>query len=249
MERNAPQKRQKLEGDLVLEFGSGNNARSDEDSDADDSSTSLSSLDSENMRSSRVQLHRQRILRTTVQDYNSADDTAEEETTSSSGSEESESESEESSEQEDTENDEEESPTEELTISGPPQTTTRTTAIRSRPQSDLRSRLQNFLPQLQRANAELGDPDFILSNRIDDVSNEAEHYIEMDLGLGILSERESPTEELKIPKPRAEEESDHMSIAEEEITGENEALEEDVLARLKGQQVKRGAKRKVEELG
>jgi Domain of unknown function (DUF4598) len=55
--------------------------------------------------------------------------------------------------------------------------------------SDLRSRLSMLLPQLQKANAELQSSDEALNRRLDDVDDDEEHYIEMNLGLGVLKEK------------------------------------------------------------
>jgi hypothetical protein len=51
------------------------------------------------------------------------------------------------------------------------------------------SRLQNFLPRLQQANAELEQEEDLQRRRVDDVPEGTEHYIEMDLSLGVLSEQ------------------------------------------------------------
>ncbi|EXJ78650.1 hypothetical protein A1O1_09051 [Capronia coronata CBS 617.96] len=63
-----------------------------------------------------------------------------------------------------------------------------------RPPSDLKSRLQNFLPQLQKANKDLetssaSDMTVLMERRIDYVPDDAEQYIEMNLGLGVLTEQ------------------------------------------------------------
>jgi hypothetical protein len=57
--------------------------------------------------------------------------------------------------------------------------------------SDLRSRLASFLPELQKANTMLQKPGAGLDSRIDDVKDSEEHYIEMELGLGVLREKKS----------------------------------------------------------
>ena len=54
------------------------------------------------------------------------------------------------------------------------------------PSSDLRSRLAAFLPRLKEANASLEQHGG--QEHIDRVSDDEEHYIEMDLGLGVLKE-------------------------------------------------------------
>ncbi|EXJ55945.1 hypothetical protein A1O7_08876 [Cladophialophora yegresii CBS 114405] len=80
-------------------------------------------------------------------------------------------------------------------------------------QPDLKSRLQAFLPQLQQANAELERSGASHDRRIDQISDDAEQYIEMDLGLGVLAEQEGETPGVKIP--RAEAMGDESSDSEE----------------------------------
>ncbi|KAJ9604320.1 hypothetical protein H2200_011154 [Cladophialophora chaetospira] len=63
--------------------------------------------------------------------------------------------------------------------------------------TDLQSRLQEFLPRLQQANAALDGMED--DKRLDEVSDDDEHYIEMDLGLGVLTEQEKEHEKVKIP--------------------------------------------------
>lgn len=53
------------------------------------------------------------------------------------------------------------------------------------PLSDLGSRLSALLPELKQANAELHSS---LDKQLDHVPDDEEHYIEMDLGLGVLKE-------------------------------------------------------------
>lgn len=53
--------------------------------------------------------------------------------------------------------------------------------------SDLPSRIAAFLPQLRKANEDLVGAEADL--RIDAVADDQDHYIEMDLGLGVLKER------------------------------------------------------------
>lgn len=52
-------------------------------------------------------------------------------------------------------------------------------------QPDLKSRIAAFLPQLAEANQNLSEP-----KRIDDVGADERHYIEMNLGLGVLTEKD-----------------------------------------------------------
>ncbi len=55
--------------------------------------------------------------------------------------------------------------------------------------SALQSRLCTFLPELRKANKDLEDPAAALTRRLDQVDDDEEHYIEMNLGLGVLKER------------------------------------------------------------
>ena len=54
---------------------------------------------------------------------------------------------------------------------------------------DLRRKLSSFLPELREANAVLQTPSEARARRLDDVADDAEHYIQMDLGLGVLKEK------------------------------------------------------------
>ncbi len=54
------------------------------------------------------------------------------------------------------------------------------------PASDLRTQLSSFLPVLQKANADLQNSPEALARRLDEVAADEDHYIEMNLGLGVL---------------------------------------------------------------
>lgn len=113
--------------------------------------------------------------------------------------------------------------------------------------TDLRSRLQTFLPLLQRANAELGDSDNLVDKRVDHVSEDEEHYIEMNLGLGVLSERKRRAEdEVRLEDSDTVDDEDDEHDDNDVNAG---AMQEDVLARLKGERTSRVKKRKIEDLG
>ncbi|KAG0330965.1 hypothetical protein BG004_001881 [Podila humilis] len=65
-------------------------------------------------------------------------------------------------------------------------------------QSDLLSRLEDFLPKIRNANAELeeklkADPKSLDIENVDETSDE--QYIEMDLGLGVFDLKRDATEE------------------------------------------------------
>lgn len=123
---------------------------------------------------------------TTHQD--SREESEDEETTTSSESSDSEDDS--TSGEESSDGDGEESDSEVLSASQFATTPT--------PASSLHSRLQNLLPQLQRANAELERSGDVNSSRVDEISDDAEQYIEMDLSLGVLTEQGSGIEEMRI---------------------------------------------------
>ncbi|KIW33418.1 uncharacterized protein PV07_00270 [Cladophialophora immunda] len=175
-------------------------------------------------------------------DGESGDDN-EEETTSSSGSEDSDSEEmseEEEEEEEEEEKEEGEDVEDHVAASGPG--IPRFTTLPARA-SDLKSRLQSFLPQLQQANVELDNSRGLVDKRIDHVSDDAEHYIEMEVGLGVLSEQNDDATQIRLP---------HSSPSEEEDNAGNDETkggqEDTVLSRLVGTNGTKGTKRKIEEL-
>ncbi|KAJ9496617.1 hypothetical protein LTR99_004941 [Exophiala xenobiotica] len=118
---------------------------------------------------------------------------------------------------------------------------------------DLQSRLQAFLPQLERANAELTTTADALGRRVDHVDDDEEHYIEMDLGLGVLSERRKRREgEIRVDR---EDSSSDGTENDDEVGDGKEGDEEEmgqqtnILARLRGEKASGGTKRKIEDLG
>ncbi|KIY04084.1 uncharacterized protein Z520_00776 [Fonsecaea multimorphosa CBS 102226] len=113
--------------------------------------------------------------------------------------------------------------------------------------SDLKSRLQSFLPQLQQANEELENSGEVVDNRIDHVSDEAEHYIEMEVGLGVLSEQNDDATQVRLPHTLPSEDEDNED--DDEIKDGQEGLEHSVLSPLIGMNGTKGIKRKIEELG
>ena len=58
---------------------------------------------------------------------------------------------------------------------------------------DLRTRLSAFLPQLQKANADLENATEAGLRHLDEVADDEDHYIEMNLGLGVLKEKRPPS--------------------------------------------------------
>jgi hypothetical protein len=116
-------------------------------------------------------------------------------------------------------------------------------------QTDLRSRLASFLPQLQQANAKLEtDPD-AASRQIDHVDDAEEQYIEMNLGLGVL--RAKPGSEDAGVKTTVSEDSessgdasdDTASVSEDHVGAGN--IQVGIVDKLKGV---KPAKRKIEEV-
>ena len=116
-------------------------------------------------------------------------------------------------------------------------------------QTDLKSRLASFLPQLQQANAELEtDPD-AASKQIDHVDDAEEQYIEMNLGLGVLKAK--PGSEDAGVKTTVSEESessgdasdDTASVSEDHVGAGN--IQVGIVDKLKGV---KPAKRKIEEV-
>ena len=84
------------------------------------------------------------------------------------------------------------------------------------PASDLRTRLSSFLPELQKANADLHDSSGPQARRLDEVADDEEHYIEMDLGLGVLKEKRSRTSQ-----------AHGLKLSEEHSTSSSEVSDSD----------------------
>ncbi|EXJ63425.1 uncharacterized protein A1O5_11474 [Cladophialophora psammophila CBS 110553] len=169
----------------------------------------------------------------------------EEETTSSSDSEDSD--GEETSERE--EEEEEEEGGEDVEEPVPPRGPgiPRFTTLPARG-SDLKSRVQNFLPQLQRANAELEDSSQVFDRRIDHVSDDADHYIEMEVGLGVLTAQKDDTTRIMLPHSPSSVEEDRAD-EDEEVINAHGGSEDGALSRVVGMEGRKGTKRKIEELG
>jgi Domain of unknown function (DUF4598) len=85
------------------------------------------------------------------------------------------------------------------------------------PASDLHTRIASFLPELRNANADLTDPGQALTSRLDEVADEEEHYIEMDLGLGVLKEKRPATTR-----------ADGVKLADDSCTSSNDDSESDL---------------------
>lgn len=80
------------------------------------------------------------------------------------------------------------------------------------PVPDLRARLATFLPQISKANETLSD-----AQRIDDVGDDEQRYIEMNLGLGVLSERKQSQDEVQTRLADSGTESDDDSNPSREL--------------------------------
>lgn len=113
--------------------------------------------------------------------------------------------------------------------------------------SDLQSRLQAFLPKLEKANAELENTDDVKQRRIDDVAEDDEHYIEMNLQLGVLSERKTGDKDGKLKFRES------GSEGEDEDDDEDDDVETSsdrgVISTLKGEKARDGQKSRIEEIG
>ncbi|EXJ84258.1 hypothetical protein A1O3_04925 [Capronia epimyces CBS 606.96] len=220
----------------------GHSGNEDDQDVSESSETSSSEAEDDSRFHRRPQHHHDRS--TARSDLDHEDE--EEESTSSSGSDD-------SDEEEQLDRDSEEDETDDPALSTAAAASHLPT-IRPRSSgetSDLKSRLQNFLPQLRKANAELETSSDITERRVDYVADDAEQYIEMDLGLGVLSEQrpgEDGEVRLKLAHSSTDEEDGDSSSEEGEEQPGGDAVE-GILARLKGEKVRRGSKRKVEELG
>ncbi|KAK6384674.1 hypothetical protein LTS17_002237 [Exophiala oligosperma] len=185
-------------------------------------------------------------------------------TSSSGSSEEEQTTSERESEEEEGDKDEDEDESEDQENITDPADDWRALEVPSRTSNDLRSRLQTFLPQIESANLALQEnPDNVLDRRLDDVSDSEEHYIEMNLGLGVLSERRERSITVTGGGVDDDDDDDDNSTSdsdgddgEDDDKGHSDARKDGktvhdggVLADLKGEKTKRGTKRKVEDLG
>ena len=127
-------------------------------------------------------------------------------------------------------------------------------ATDGRGSNDLKTRLSAFLPAMQKANADLESGDAEVG-RLDDLDEDEEQYIEMNLGLGVLEQKERKDgEEVRY----AESSSDESGNADEhEQRGAQDEIqeaqkEENVLSELMGKKTttrnRTRAKRKIQEV-
>jgi len=115
--------------------------------------------------------------------------------------------------------------------------------------SDLRSRLQAFLPKLEQANAELEDIEDIDQRRIDDVPEDEERYIEMNLELGVLSELKEGHEAGNLRFRESSGDEDNDIVASTAKKSPEVIVNQGVMSQLKGEKIQHTQKRKIEELG
>jgi hypothetical protein len=116
--------------------------------------------------------------------------------------------------------------------------------------TDLKTRLASFIPQLQQANATLETDPEAATKQVDHVDDEEEQYIEMDLGLGVLTAKPSSGKRglkttVSEDSKSSDESSDNDASATEDQVGAG-TTQVGIVDKLKG--VKR-AKRNIEEVG
>jgi hypothetical protein len=105
--------------------------------------------------------------------------------------------------------------------------------------SELHLRITTFLPQLREANEDLVNVKD--DHRIDAVADDQDHYIEMDLGLGVLKEkprRRRPSREIQT----RETSSSSSVTTSSDSDSETEEPGEDVMRNLLGERIKREGK-------
>lgn len=113
--------------------------------------------------------------------------------------------------------------------------------------SDLQSRLQAFLPKLEKANAELENTDDIKQRRIDDVAEDDEHYIEMNLQLGVLSERKTGDRDGKLKfRESGSEGEDEDDDDDDDVDA---SIDQGVISTLKGEKARDRQNGRIQEIG
>ena len=158
----------------------------------DDGSSTTSSAASDDMLPVRSQIQHGDAAFAHRQGGRPSDsESSEEEETSSSGSEDTDGESPSEGESNE-ENEQDEAPSEDPILS--------TFVTAASPTTNIRSRLQEFLPRLEQANTELDHGEDVQDRRVDEVSGDAEHYIEMDLSLGVLTENADEEGQVILPQ-------------------------------------------------
>lgn len=148
--------------------------------------------------------------------------------------------SDEDSDDEASENEQDNMETEEITtLPLPPDAQARKKIYQQKapPKSALSDRLKEFLPQLAAANESLERDRAagkLAALSLENVDENAENYIEMNLGLGVLKERDPNKTESDSESDSGEESGDEMET-DTDGQKEQEAKEQDVLAKLMGQ--------------
>lgn len=111
--------------------------------------------------------------------------------------------------------------------------------------SDLKSRLQTFLPQMAAANAELeklAQEGGLEGKRLEDVG-EGDEYVEMELGLGVMEEKKEGDDSSDETSDESSDDSSEDSSEEDDDDDEKEQKkkqkekeqkEKDILGRLMG---------------
>ena len=105
--------------------------------------------------------------------------------------------------------------------------------------TDLRSKIATFLPQLRKANEDLANAED--DRRIDAVADGQDHYIEMDLGLGVLKGKRRP----KLPHGEIQTHDISTSSGSSSSSGGDDdetdtgGSGEDVMSKLLGKKEKR----------
>ncbi|KAL0263573.1 hypothetical protein SLS55_002554 [Diplodia seriata] len=140
-----------------------------------------------------------------------------------------------SSESDDDSEDEEDTPmdTDEITslpLPPDPETRRRIYQRQAPPSSSLGDRLKAFLPQLAAANEELERDRAagkLAAMSLENVGEDDDNYIEMNLGLGVLKERDPN-------KMESDSESDEDADDEMDTGADGQETKEDVLAKLMG---------------
>jgi Domain of unknown function (DUF4598) len=110
----------------------------------------------------------------------------------------------------------------------------------STPASDLHTRIASFLPALRKANADLEDSGQVQNSRLDEVADDEEHYIEMDLGLGVLRQRRPATTEADGVKladdssTSCDDDDSHLDSTEAEDAADGQMINGTTLTHLLG---------------
>ena len=111
--------------------------------------------------------------------------------------------------------------------------------------SDLRSRIASFLPQLRKANEALAPTSD--EQRLDAVGDNEDHYIEMDLGLGVLKQRRGPKPVAGVTQTHERSSSTSSSDISSGDESEPEVASVDVMDELMGKEKRTRSRRPIIE--